>query len=198
MTSDTTSLIENAAIVHEKPLSGTFDEVLFGSDQGNTLWVRFSDGDGMSEWIGKFGFGFSTSMRVTKAVEPDRFMVVAGGAAYLVDASKRRLLNQYFDGFMQDIANDPKKNHFIAGDVRLRIIEDGHEIWASKRISVDGIHSMAVENSVLSGTVVGYEVEEDQFSFDLETREFISGPDYLSWDMPVAQPKVKPWWRFWK
>lgn len=199
MTSETTAPIEVAEIVHEKPLAGTFDEVLFGSDVGNTLWVRFSDKDGVTEWIGKFGCGLSTSMRVTKAVKPDRFMIVAGGFAYLVDATKRRLLNQYFEAYIQDIAYDPKKNHFIAGDVRLRIIEDGQEIWASKRISIDGIHSMTVEDRVLSGTtLVGFEGEEDRFAFDLDSREFISGPDFSKWDLPVPQPVKKRWWKKWK
>ncbi|OAM89725.1 hypothetical protein OH491_16730 [Termitidicoccus mucosus] len=199
MTSDTTVSIENAEIIYEKPPSGAFEEVLFGSDRGNTLWVRFSDRDGAAEWIGKFGCGVSTSMRVTKAVEPDRFMVVAGGAAYLVDATRRQLLNQHIDAFVQDIAYDSKRNHFIAADVRLRIIEGGHEVWASKRVSIDDIHGLRVDGRVLSGTaVVGYEGEEEPFSFDLDSREFLTGPDFSSWDVPAPSAKPKPWWRFWK
>ncbi len=199
MLGDTSTPIEKAEIVHEKPLSGAFEEVLFGSDRGNTLWVRFSDRDDVREWIGKFGCGFSSSMRVTKVVEPDRFMIVAGGAAYLVDATCRRLLNQHFEPFVQDIAYDPEKNHFIAADIRLRVIEAGREIWASRRISIDGIHSIKVSGRVLSGvTVVGHEGEEDRFEFDLDSREFVSGPDFSSWDSPAPQKQTRPWWRFWR
>jgi len=198
MTSDTTAPIENAEIIYQKPPSGAFEEVLFGSDRGNTLWVRFSDRDGASEWIGKFGCGVSTAMRVTKAVDPDRFMVVAGGAAYLVDATRRQLLNQHIDAFVQDIAYDSEKNHFIAADVRLRIIEDGREVWSSRRVSIDGIHGLTIAGRVLSGVaVVGYEGEEGPFSFDLNSREFLSGPDFSDWDVPAPQAK-KPWWKFWK
>lgn len=198
MTAETALPIEFAEIVHEKPLSGAFEEVLFGSDRGNTLWVRFSDRDGAAEWIGKFGCGVSSSMRVTKVIEPDHFMIVAGGFAYLINASSRSLLNQHFEAFIQDIAYDPKKNHFVAADTRLRVIEEGREIWASKRISVDGIHSMRIEGRILSGTtVVGYEGEEDRFSFDLDSREFLSGPDFSSWDVALSQPIKKQWWKFW-
>lgn len=31
----------DAEVIFEKPLSGEFEEVLFGSASGNTLWVRF-------------------------------------------------------------------------------------------------------------------------------------------------------------
>jgi hypothetical protein len=199
MTGKNTAPIELAEIVYEKPPSGAFKEVLFGSARGNTLWVRFSDKDGAAEWIGKFGCGVSSFMRVTKAIEPDCFIILTGGFAYLVNASTQTLLNQHFEVCIHDIAYDPKKNHFIAGDIRLRVIEEGREIWASKRISVDGIHSMCVEGRILSGTtVVGYEGEEDRFSFDLDSREFVSGPDFSSWDVALSQHTKKPWWKFLK
>lgn len=199
MTCDPTCPLENAEIVHEKPPSGAFDEVVFGSDRANTLWVRFSDRYGGSEWIGKFGCGVSTTMRVTKAVAPDRFLIVAGGAAYVVDATRRQLLNQHIGDFGEDIVYDSHRNHFIAGDVRLRIIEDGREIWSSKRISIEYLHSLSVEGRVLSGTsIVGYEDEEERFSFNLDSREFLSGPDFSCWDVPAPPVESKSWWRFWK
>jgi hypothetical protein len=199
MTSDTTFPLENAEIVYEKPPSGAFEEILFGSARGNTLWVRFSDRYGLSEWIGKFGCGSSEAMRVTKAIAPDRFMIVAGGAAYLIDATSRKLLNQHFEVYTQDIVYDPEKNHFIAGDVRLRIIEGGREIWSSKRISIDYLHSMSINGRVLSGTsITGYEDEEERFSFNLDSREFLCGPDLSHWDAPAPPAKSKTWWKFWK
>lgn len=136
-------------------------------------------------------------MRVTKVLEPDRFVVVAGGAAYVIDATSRRLLNYHSDTLTQDIAYDPERNHFITADVRLRIIEDGREIWSSKRISIDDISGLTITGRVLSGTaVVGYEGESGAFSFDLDSREFLSGPDFSSWDILVV-PTRKPWWKFW-
>ena len=190
--------IANATIVHEKPPSGRYEEHLFGSDTGNTLWILFSDDYGLEEWIGKFGCGYSAAMRVTKALQPDKFMVVAGGFAYLIDATKKTLLNQYAEPFVSDIAYDPQNNHFIAADVRLRIIENSKQIWYSKRVSIDEIYGLKVEGRLLSGiSISGYEGEEEPFSFDLDSREFKSGPDFSSCDEPIKEEK-KPWWRFWK
>ena len=177
MTSNGTSPASTAEIIYEKPPSGALKEISFGSDRGNTLWVRFTDADGISEWIGKFGCGISTSMRVTKAVEPDRFMVVAGGFAYLVDATKRTLLNRLIEDYVHDVAYDPFRNQFIAGDTCLRMIEDGRDFWASARFAADGIHSLCIMGRILSGiAVVGYEGEEARFEFDLDAREFVVSP----------------------
>ena len=199
MSNETAVPIEIAKIVHEKPPSGDFEEVLFGTDRGNTLWVYFSDRDGVSEWIGKFGCGFSPSMRVTKVIEPDRFMIVAGGFAYLVNATSRELLNQHSEAYTQDIVYDPIRNQFVSADVRLRIIENGQETWSSSRISIDDIHNLKIEDRILSGTsIVGYNGEEGSFAFNLDTRGFISGPDFSSWDAPAPpKPAKKSWWRFW-
>lgn len=191
--------LEAAEIVYEKPAAGSFEEVSFGSERGNTLWVRFHDREGANEWIGKFGCGYSPTMRVTKVVAPDRFLVLAGGAAYLVDATHRTLLNHHFAAYAEDIAFDPKKNQFIAGDVRLRIIESGREIWASRRISIEGIFNMTVVDRVLSGIAVGStEGEEEPFAFNLDNREFLRGPDFSSWDVSAKPTKPKSWWKFWK
>lgn len=114
-------------------------------------------------------------MRVTKVIEPDRFFVFAGGFAYLVDATRRKLQNQYQGVFLEDVAYDPVTGHFIAGDTHLRIIEDGREIWASDRISVDGMYDMIVRDRVLTGMRrVDYD-EGAPFSFDLDSREFHFG-----------------------
>src|SRR6185312_10269100 len=160
--------IDAAEIIDIKPPSGEFREVLFGSDLGNTLWVKFSDHDGAYPWIGKFGTGQTTVMRVTKAIEPDRFFIVAGGFAYLVDATHRKLLNHHFPPYLAEIAYDPARDEFIAADVNLRIVSQGLQKWASKRISVDWITGLAVRGRSLWGVaVVGYENQKEAFEFDL-------------------------------
>ena len=199
MTKETTTPIELAEIVHEKPPSGSFEEVLFGSDHDNTLWVRFSSKENTSQWIGKFGCGCYSSMRVTKVIEPDRFLIIAGGYAYLVDATARRLLGQHLADNIEDVAYDTKTNHFITGGFCLRIFEHGQEIWASRRLSIDGVHSMKVEGRILSGmTVVDYNGEEAPFTFDLDSREFINTRDLSTWDISNTQPTKTRWWKFWE
>jgi hypothetical protein len=180
-------------IVYEKPLSGEFEEVLFGSDHGNTLWVRFSDKYEISEWIGKFGCGGSTASCVTRAIVPDKFFISAGGFAYLIDAMTRKLINQYCEHDIQDAAYDGEKNLLIVADwTHLRWIQVGKEIF-KKRIAADGIRDLRKEGRVLSGLgVVGYGGEEQRFKFDLDEHKI------LSWEkLPKTPIKTKHWWKFW-
>lgn len=193
---------ELAEIVYEKPLAGLYEEKLFGSDSGNTLWVKFSDKDGAGEWIGKFGVGCSASARVEKVVEPDNFLVSAGGFGYLLDATNRELLNHHSEQFTQDIAYDSKTNRFIIADyVRIRLVESGRVVWSSPRIALDGIRNLKLQGRLIHGlAVTDYEGKESEFTFDLDTFEIKCPVDFSSWDniTDVAKPRrVKRWWKLW-
>ena len=167
---------DTAEIVYEKPASGDFTEISFGSDRGNTLWIRFADRDGLHEWIGKFGCGYSSSlMRVSPAGQPDHFIIVAGGFAYVVDATRRQLLNHCARERIRDITYDPETRHFIAADTHLRIIEDGREIWTSPRLALDRIENLRLQGRILTGqsaAIPGYE-KSKPFALDLNTRELL-------------------------
>lgn len=197
MTNEFEFPMEMAEIIYEKPFSGEFTEVSFGSDKGNTLWVKFSDRDGIQEWIGKFGCGITQVMRVTKAVEPDIFIIIAGGFAYVLNATTHRLLNYYCDTSIEDIVYDAPTNQFIAADTHLRIIENGHEVWTSRRIALDGVSGMSIQDRILTGNAVtGDEGESELFTFDLDTRELIKASTIFS-DYQAVVP-AKKWWEFWK
>lgn len=164
---------ELAELVHEKPLAGLYEEKLFGSDLGNTLWVKFSDRYGICEWIGKFGTGNSASARVDKVTDPDKFFISAGGYGYVVDATERTLLNHHFQPFTEDVVYDAKADRFIVADaLRLRVIESGEVVWTSPRIAVDGIRSLKLHARQIIGlAVTGYADEESAFTFNLDTLE---------------------------
>jgi len=190
--------VETAEIIYEKPASGEFTELLFGSDRGNTLWVRFADRDGVQEWVGKFGCGIRTVMRVTKTAAPGVYIIVAGGFAYVLDATTRQLLNHYCDSSAEDIVYDTVTNQFIAADTHLQIIENGREIWRSRRIALDGVYGMSIEGRILAGNAVtGYEGEAEPFAMNLDTREFIKASTIFS-DYQIPVPAKKPWWQFWR
>jgi hypothetical protein len=149
------------------------------------------------------GTGGSASARVEKAIEPDKFLISAGGFGYLVDATKRALLNHHFEPFRQDIAYDATTNRFIIADyVRLRLVESGRVVFSSKRIALDGIRSLKLEGRLIVGlATTGYEGEESGFTFDLDTLQVKCPVDFSSWDNPPLQipaPKqAKHWWKFW-
>ena len=167
---------ELASIVHAKPLSGIYEEKLFGSDAGNTLWVKFSDKLGVCEWIGKFGTGTSASARVDKVIEPDKFLISAGGFGYLVNATSQRLLNHHSEENTQDVAYDPVTNRFITADyTHLHLIESGKIIFSSTRIALDGIRDLKIQGRLIRGLAVtekrGNEELESEFIFNMDTHE---------------------------
>ena len=186
---------ELAEIVFEKPLAGSFEELSFGSDKGNTLWVKFFDKNCINEWIGKFGDESRGSRRVIKIEEPDKFLVCAGSNAYLVDATKRKLVNQYHNDVANDIIYDHKRKSLIVADyTKLHWIEFGNIILFSREIAVDGIRDLKIEDNILSGLAVSnYGGEEKRFRFDLDTLKI------LSWGKVSSKNSCsqKPWWKIW-
>jgi hypothetical protein len=166
---------ELAEIVFEKPLSGEFEEVLFGSDRGNTLWVKFSDKDGSNEWIGKFGVGSFGPERVIKVAEPDSFFISAGGFVYLFDATKREVVYQYHNPVACDIIYDPKRQLLIVADyTQLHWIDFGNKVLFSKQVALDGIRDLKINGHILTGLAVeNYEGHEKRFSFDLDALKIL-------------------------
>ncbi len=177
---------ELAEIIYEKPLSGDFDELLFGSNLGNTLWVKFSDKDGINEWVGKFGVGGRGSGRIIKILEPDRFFISAGGFAYVIDATIRKLVWRYSEEDVLEMVYDVPKNLLIAADyTKLHWIDRENKVLAVKDVAVDGIRDLKIEGRILSGLAYrNYGDEKEQrFWLDLDKLKI------LRWE--------KPWWKFW-
>ena len=186
---------ELAEIVFEKPLAGAFEEISFGSDKGNTLWVKFSSKNGINEWIGKFGVGGRGPERVIKVADPDRFFISAEGFAYLVDATERKILNQYANQNACDIIYDHKRQSMIVADyTQLHWIEFDGKILFSKRIAVDGIRDLKIEGNILSGLAFSnYGGVEKIFRFDLDALKI------LGWEKVSSKStgSKQSWWKFW-
>jgi hypothetical protein len=175
-----------AEIIYEKPLSGDFEELSFGSDQGNTLWVKFSDKDGINEWVGKFGDGCRGSRRIVKILEPDRFFISAGSFAYIIDATARKLVWQYSKENVLDIIYDVQKNLLITADyTKLHWIDQENKVLAVKDVAVDGIRELKIEGRILSGLAYRNYGDEKEQRFWLDLDEI----KILRWE--------KPWWKFW-
>ena len=185
---------ELAEIIYEKPLSGVFEEVLFGSDLGNTLWIKFSDKNGINEWIGKFGVGGSGAGWVAKFEEPDKFVVSAGGFAYLVDATNQKLISNFKDNNIHESIFDDKRKLIIGADyTELYWIDLNGRVLFSRKISVDGIYCLKIEGNVLSGEAYRNYEKLQNFWFDLDKLEIINWEETTS----ASSQKKKPWWKFW-
>ena len=191
-----------AELVFEKPLSDAFDEVLFGSALRNTLWVRFFDEHGITEWIGKFDCGNFGGNKVTKAVAPDKFFVCAGGWIYFVDGTNRVLSEEPLcEGTILDAFYDPiHKGVLVAGWSNISLICSREEEW-SINTKTHGIRNLRLEGSILHGLgEFDYNGSESEFTLDLETKKLSIGKSRAS-TLPVTaippQKEAKAWWRFW-
>ena len=185
-----------AKIVYEKPLSGVFDEVLFGSAVGNTLWVCFSDSLGVEEWIGKFDCGGYSGNKVTKIAEPDKFFVCAGGWFYFINATTRKLIEEPCRGeHVHDAVFDPASGGVLTADwSSISLVKSGVTVW-SVRIAADGIRNLKIEGNVLRGLgEFDYDGSEREFVLDLESKKHKVGARAVS---KLSQGTAKPWWKFW-
>ncbi|MBI3881733.1 MAG: hypothetical protein HY301_16915 [Verrucomicrobia bacterium] len=185
-----------AKIVYEKPLSGVYDEILFGSASRNTLWVHFADSLGMVEWIGKFDCGSYGGNKVTKIAEPDEFFVCAGGWVYLVNATTRKLIEEpYRDEHVHDAIFEPMSGGVLTADwSSISLVKSGKTIW-SVRIATDGIRDLQLEGRTLRGLgEFDYDGSERKFALDLETKKHRVGLRIVS---NLAKGNAKPWWKFW-
>lgn len=185
-----------AELVFEKPLSGDFPEVLFGSALGNTLWVRFSDALQIDPWIGKFDCGNFGGNKVTKIAEPDKFFVCAGGWFYFVNATARKLIEDPCrNEHVHDAVFDPTSRGVLTADwSSISLIKSGVIEW-SVRIPTDGIRNLKLEGNMLRGLgEFDYDRTEREFTLDLETKKYNVGARLVS---DSSQEIARPWWKFW-
>jgi len=113
------------------------------------LVVRFEATGG--SWVGNFQRGMSSCDRVL--THPDRVhvLVIAGGAAYVVDPSKHRL-EGHFGADIQEVIEVPEIRGLIFGNgLWFEAVADSGPLWRSRRISWDGLRKVTVDGTVLRG-----------------------------------------------
>lgn len=187
---------ERAELVFEKPLSGEYEEVLFGSAIGNTLWVLFSDQHDIGQWIGKFDCGLYGGNKVTKCAEPDKFFICAGGWFYFVDATTRELLEEPYCGQnIHDAVFDPTSGCVLVADwSTISLIKSKTKVW-SVAVGTDGIRNLKLEGDILRGIAeFDYNGTEREFTLNLVTKKLEAGRRTGA-DAP--EHKSKPWWKIW-
>ena len=196
MTGKSTDPCVRAELVFEKPLSGEFEEVLFGSGLGNTLWVRFSDKHEIGQWIGKFDCGAHGGNKVAKCAEPDKFFVCAGGWFYFVDATSRKLLEEpCHDQNFHDAVFEPASGGVLVADwSTISLIKGKTKVW-SVAIGSDGIRNLKLEDDTLRGVgEFDYNGTEREFTINVGTRKLKVGRP-TGTDAP--EQGSKPWWKIW-
>jgi len=141
--------------------------------------VRFDPAKEES-WVANFSRGLAD----TDAVLPfgDRFLVVAGGALYLVDAEQPGPKAQ-IDGCVTDILIVSAPVGFVFGWNNISLGSwtlDGPR-WKTRRLSWDGFHALRIERGRILGE--GWSAPDGEwvhFEVDLESGEASGGPTALS------------------
>ena len=166
----------DARILRTPPQSGDFEEHRFDA-YGECTWVKFEDHTGL-EFCGVFGGGIGN--RSSLARLGDRAFVISAGQGYIVDIRSRSLVHQTKSDDLVAVASAGRCGRFAAHDLIKFFVYDNGLIWASKRISADGIIIDEVRDDVVFGKVFDFE-DWVGFSLDLATFEY-----ECDWQCPVT------------
>ncbi len=141
-----------AHLLSSPPVSGSIDEVRFDA-VGNCLWVKFAD-DEYQEWCGVFGPGFDTFSKAVVTDQSGHCFIISSGQGYIVDVHTRGLLHKTENDALVFVIVIPGRELFIAcSSIRLIAYSPAGVIWQSRRVSVDGIKFLEVNESTLTGQV---------------------------------------------
>ncbi len=158
-----------AEILTKPPLSGDYEEHDF-SGSGNTLWVKFFDEE-WTEWCGVFGLGMKCVSLIHNIPNKPIFLVVAGGQGYFVNVNTRIIVDKTeWDDIEAIIYNDEIEAFVVSDGLCLAIIKDNKLIWASNRISLDGVTFFNSSGSIVKGILNDCSDEGCEFEFDVNSR----------------------------
>lgn len=151
-------------ILNALPVSGEYEEYECGSGI-NFIAIKVID-DNYSEYCVKFSVGAG---KVTKAELIGAILfVIAKGRGYLFDLNKRRLISDSGIGNLTNVFVFDSLGYFVTNNnTDLYVFSVSELLWASGRISSDGIAINSVDNSVIKGQVFDF-VRWVDFLLDLE------------------------------
>lgn len=158
------------------PQSGDFEELRFDAF-GDCTWVRFEDHTGL-EFCGVFGGGIGN--RSSLALLGDRVFVISAGQGYIFDIRSRSVVHRTKSDYLVGATSAERCGLFVAHDLIRLFVYGDDLIWASKRVSADGITIDEVRNELVRGKVFDFE-DWVGFSLDLITFEYECG-----WQCPVS------------
>lgn len=159
------------------PLSGEYDEVLFGITN-DLLWVKFI----LTDWdirYGKFDFWMSN---FSKILETKSYysVIISHWLLSVVDVNKRSILFQLENDFISNAIYDNKRNQIVVSDYTDISIYDMrwkkvHFFW---EVSLDDVIFKQIDNDILFWEVnICYSLDANwwgrvPFVLDLENNTF--------------------------
>lgn len=158
-----------------RPISGQYPEKHFGAISPNCLWVKFTDKE-YQEWVGSFQQGWDRhGTFILNLDKHDKAFVVAGGQSFLIDVSKRLLLNKKeILGTKSAILNDDQTIIYFSGGYDLQFIDlNGNVFILFDNYYFDDIELIEIKGNKLYARYWHYQRDEQPFRFEinLQTKE---------------------------
>lgn len=152
-------------------------EKQFGPISPSSLWIRFTDKK-YQDWVGSFQQGWEGyGTFILNLEKQEKAFIVVGGKSFLIDISKRLLLNkQEISDTKHAILNDDQTIIYFSNGYDLRFIDiDGNVSVIFEDSFFDGLELIGISNNKLFAKCWDYQRGKEPFGFeiDLQTKVVI-------------------------
>ncbi len=128
--------------------------------------VRFKAQNG-DDWVGNFQPGFGGYTGVFETFGEDCPVVIAEGAAYVVDTATRRSIEE-FGASIDWCLELPGQSRLIFADgIGFEARDRNGVVWRSDRVSWDGMRDLTLRDGKVHGFAYS-PIDDDYKSFDLD------------------------------
>lgn len=127
-------------------------------------------------WVGNFQPGLSSYSAVFDTFGPDRPIVIAGGAGYIVDVPSRKVIEEFGGAIEWSLELRERTRLILADGIGFVARNRDGVIWKSDRVSWDGMRDLSHDCCRVRG--YAYSPLDDDykgFDLDLETGRFTGG-----------------------
>jgi hypothetical protein len=139
-----------ATILDDMPPSGDYPERSYEPTL-ECVWVLFEPGS-TDAWVGAFGPGSFGCRQVLRCGETQVFLVLAGGAPYLVNAEDGELVLSQTGADIMTALQVPDRDLIIAADYLSMFAFSSRGLaWESSVVAIEGVDLLEVTSNELRG-----------------------------------------------
>ena len=188
-------------------VSANKEELFFS--EGYVLRIFKSDG---TSWVANFRPGWTNYNNAFDFPDKKTIVVVAGGQGYIMSPDNEQPILT-FGLTIKEVIQTSNGSLIFSDDIYIILLDNrSGQLWASERISWDGIKDLEISGQILCGKAydpTNSNQQWSEFSINLETKEITGGTyrDFLKMNselevgengmLQTKEGKRKPWWEFW-
>jgi hypothetical protein len=138
------------------------------------LVVKFVPGE-EEEWVGNFQPGLSSFHSVLAHPDHKHVVVVAGGEAYVVDPTARKLVTTFGVSIETAIDVPLLKAILFSNGLWFELLGEGGLMWKTRRLSWDGMRNVEVRDLQVRGEGWRFDDTWHEFALDLSNGKVTGG-----------------------